>query len=651
MFQGVTRFAALLAAALLMNGLVAGQDEPDNASNTATERTSDTKRFLIAYDWSNSMWGELSDKSRKYESGLAALSELMGHDFAGRDIGLRTYGHRRKDDCRDSELLVSFGDPEATKQQINSAVQGLRPTGKTPITYSLREGLKDFDGHAGDILLISDGIETCDADPCELMREWQASNVDIKVHVVGVGLNDVERAAMTCIADESGGIYLDADSTEGFTEALNEVSEVIETADTEPTPIEGEPDTAEYAGSQAILVRAVDASGHEYRATGKLYRDGEEIAAVTSIGYGRNIIDGPGKYEIEVGPLLQDGTIYEPVRMPVSVSGQADTEVQVLVQAPARVSAAFTERGEPHRGAHVTAYRDGEAVFSFRAIDEAVVRPGTYEFRSEPNSDNPISLEATLPAGEATVLTFELVETVKAYVRFELPDGEVIRRQSALWKDGEKLYSVLSSNGATVRPGTYELRAEDQNLPLTPTEIVIDTTESKIYIVPLEAGWVNISYPSSTLYDYARKKLPTRATLHSLDRGGSKYSRPGKPIPVAPGRYAVEGFDNDGFFDRAEVDVAAGQTAEVIMTPKPLGELVMTFAPSDRYEKEPDRARMASLDGHRIIGGILTPDKARKLLPGRYRISGSTSAGEIAPAEVTVTAGERTEITLHLPSE
>ena len=60
----------------------------------------------VIYDSSNSMWGELPDKSRKYEAARTAMRELAGQDFGERDVALRMYGHRRKDDCTDSELVV-----------------------------------------------------------------------------------------------------------------------------------------------------------------------------------------------------------------------------------------------------------------------------------------------------------------------------------------------------------------------------------------------------------------------------------------------------------------------------------------------------------------------------------------------------------------
>ena len=211
-------YAKIMISLFLMTTIAIAQKD---AASKATNDDNQNASLYIVYDSSGSMWGELSDQSRKYEAGRDALSQLLDTGFSGRDLAFRAYGHRRKADCRDSELIVPFSAPETATPKIKEAMSGVRPTGKTPIDYSLREAAKDFDGRSGDIILISDGVETCDADPCALMQKWRASNINIRVHVVGVGLTDLERQAMMCIADTAGGKYFDADSAEGFSEALN----------------------------------------------------------------------------------------------------------------------------------------------------------------------------------------------------------------------------------------------------------------------------------------------------------------------------------------------------------------------------------------------------------------------------------------------
>ncbi|MEM7639678.1 MAG: hypothetical protein AAF269_11535 [Pseudomonadota bacterium] len=624
-------FLVLLGAAMLAGPQQAQEAPP------ADEPTSSV---LVIHDWSNSMWGAFADGTRKYEAGVTALTNALDTGFGGRHVGYRAYGHRQPGDCRDSELVSDFDALDVVRPEIVDTLGKVRPTGKTPITYSLQEGLKDFKGGSGDILLISDGIETCDADPCELMREWKASKVNIRVHVVGVGLNELERTAMACIAEESGGTYLDAESSDGFDQALGQVADTIETASA-PTPV----DSAEL---HAIIIRAHDANDRDYRIGGEIRLNGEKVGDATSIGHGRNVVDGPGEYELHIGPLLRDGSVYRPVVQSVTVDAEGETRVDVLVEAPARVTAKFVEDGEPHPGANVSAWQDGEEVFTFRAKDEALAAPGDYEFRAEPNADNKLVLRETLIEDTDTELVFELNKTVRFMILYRLPNGETFKRNGELWQDGEKVYSTYSRfSGA--RPGVYQHHSDDQNLPIEGVEIEISEDEQVIE-VPVEAGFITIAF-ENTLENYAREKLPTRALLVSLDRGNSDYSTPGRPIAVKPGRYAVEGFGNDGFFDRPEVEIANGESLEVTLTPKPLGELVMTYAESENYLRTPDRGSAYALDGQRIIGGILRPGVVRKFLPGNYRIEGYSYAGDIEAQDVEVVAGERTEVVLRLRGE
>ena len=298
---------------------------------------------------------------------------------------------------------------------------------------------------------------------------------------------------------------------------------------------------------------------------------------------------------MEVGAVLKDGSTYKPVRQDFSVKKPGDTTVAIIVARPAFLTATFIEEGKKHRGSFVTAYQQGKEVFGFHAYHDILARPGKYEFRAEPNADNKLSLAKTLVEGKQTELIFDLTKTIQFYVVYVLPNGDKIRRGSELWRQGGKVYSVFSGNPTRVRPGHYELRSHHQNVPLTPVEIDIRINGETIE-VPLDAGFVNITYAPSP-HDYVRK--PNAAFLESLDRGGSSYARLDQPIPVAPGRYKVNPQTSRGFFDPLDIDVRSNETIDAVFTPKPLGELVVNYAPSDNYLKNPDRAFVYPLEGQK----------------------------------------------------
>ena len=588
-------------------------------------------KLLIVYDSSNSMWGELSDQSRKYEAGRSALSDFLQSNFDKRLVGLRAYGHRDPTDCRDSELLVPFGSSESVRDGINREVSLLRPTGKTPITHSLREAMSDFDDGPGDILLISDGVETCDADPCELVGQWQSDQVDIRVHVVGVGLRGIEKTAMSCIADVSGGRYFDAESQAGFADALKEASQEI----VAPTvPVESIPDVQDY---RLILV-AADADGRSYFSEGKLYQNGKEVGAV-STGK-RNLLPAAGDYRVEVGPVLQDGSIYQPVSASFSIDEPGEVRVPIVVVKPALVSARFAEDGESHRGASVFAFQNDREVFNFRSFDEVLAAPGLYRFQSAPNADNDLLLEAELRAGEHTELAFQLAKTLEFYLEFQLPNGETFKRSAELWKDGEKVYDVHSNNGGLAKPGVYEVRSDDQNLPITPTQIEISELGQTIE-VQAAAGFVEIDY-APPLENYIGAELPNRVFIESIDRGGRSFNSPSELIALAPGKYRILPFDRAGFFDTQEIQVDANETQRLSIVPKPVGEVVVSY---DSDDPSLDRASIEPLDGQRIISNFMRVGQTAKFLPGRYRVTPSNRAQGIDPTEIEVQAGQVTNVT------
>jgi Ca-activated chloride channel family protein len=194
--------------------------------------------LYIIFDGSNSMWGELDDKTHKIDAARRAFAELEPGILDNRELALRLYGHRRARDCSDTELTVPLGDSTNTLAAITEQINSVLPRGKTPITRSLTAALTDLDGRSADILLISDGIETCDADPCQLVQQWRDQDVDIKVHVVGLGLTDASRSAMQCIADASGTRYLDANNATELGLAIATTA-TAGNSDIKPPPADG----------------------------------------------------------------------------------------------------------------------------------------------------------------------------------------------------------------------------------------------------------------------------------------------------------------------------------------------------------------------------------------------------------------------------
>ncbi len=180
---------------------------------------------IIILDGSGSMWGQVDGRS-KILSARQAIGSILTQFQPSDRLGLMVYGHRSKTDCQDIETVVPVGPFEP--ERIRAAVDAVVPKGKTPLSNALRAAagqVKSADGR-GNVVLVSDGIETCGADPCAVAAELKKARVGLVAHVIGFDVADpVAKAQLQCIARATGGVYLDARNAGGLTTALTRVVE------------------------------------------------------------------------------------------------------------------------------------------------------------------------------------------------------------------------------------------------------------------------------------------------------------------------------------------------------------------------------------------------------------------------------------------
>lgn len=176
-------------------------------------------RTMIVLDGSGSMWGQI-DGRPKLEIAREALGQVLSTLPEDADLGLMSYGHRRKGDCSDIEVLVPTAT--GTAGVIQDAANALHFRGKTPLTEAVRQAAAELNNSEAKatVLLITDGIETCEADPCALAAELESSGVDFTAHVVGFGLTADEGRKVACLADQTGGKYLPAKDAGSLINAL-----------------------------------------------------------------------------------------------------------------------------------------------------------------------------------------------------------------------------------------------------------------------------------------------------------------------------------------------------------------------------------------------------------------------------------------------
>jgi Ca-activated chloride channel family protein len=181
-------------------------------------------RILFVMDCSNSMnafWGNEPKIDAAREVLLKALPPLEAAPNV--ELALRLYGHQSriepgKQDCDDTKLEVPFGPHNG--DAIRAKMRAARCLGTTPIARSLEKAAGDFPDTKGRnvIILITDGIEACDEDPCAVSRALQKKGIILKPFVIGIGLEDAGKYSLKCV-----GNYYDAGSPEMFDRVLRVV--------------------------------------------------------------------------------------------------------------------------------------------------------------------------------------------------------------------------------------------------------------------------------------------------------------------------------------------------------------------------------------------------------------------------------------------
>ena len=193
----------------------------------------------LLIDDSGSMAQRIEGKT-KVAIAKEVLSGLVQDLPPDAQIAVRTYGRQKSyqaRDCTDMELMTPFGPN--TPSRVLPGVQALRPNGMTPIAASLQEAAKDFSGKDGQnniIVLLSDGEEDCNGDPCAAAKAVHDAGIHLQVNVIGFHVGAKERAQLKCVADAGGGKYYDAADAGALKVAASEVEHRIAATPVAPTP-------------------------------------------------------------------------------------------------------------------------------------------------------------------------------------------------------------------------------------------------------------------------------------------------------------------------------------------------------------------------------------------------------------------------------
>lgn len=180
-------------------------------------------RILFVLDGSGSMYAKMGSDNRITVAKrlLTRLIDSLQYQ-EDLELALRVYGHqsiKTERNCKDTRLEVPFS--RSNHLEIKNKIRNLRPKGTTLIAYSLQEAAYDFPRSPdvrNIIILITDGIEECNGDPCAVSTALQKQGVVLRPFIIGLGLTAEFKSQFECV-----GRYFEAETENDFQEVMNVV--------------------------------------------------------------------------------------------------------------------------------------------------------------------------------------------------------------------------------------------------------------------------------------------------------------------------------------------------------------------------------------------------------------------------------------------
>ncbi|MEE2690385.1 MAG: VWA domain-containing protein [Pseudomonadota bacterium] len=498
---------------------------------------------VLVVDASGSMWGQINEEA-KIAIAKRVLGEVIDDIPAERRIGLIAYGHRREGDCKDIEEVAPIGSDRAA---IKAAVTRLSPKGKTPMSDAVKlaaERLQHTKNKAT-VILVSDGIETCEPDPCGVASALEAAGADFTVHVVGFDVSDENaQAQLRCIAENTGGKFVSASNAGELGDALK--STIVETA---PPP------------AANLYLRATELEGGLVIGKGLTWTVKPSVggeAVISETGKGEiNATVAPGSYDVSVTRPL-DGLKGEAKGVIIQSGASKTVTIALIFPVEATVSpipAATGTAGVTIKVGWTGPDRQGD----FISVAKKEADAGAYEVYSYAARGNPV--EVRLP-----------VEPGVYEVRYVLG----------------RPYRILARTDYSVTPASATLTAKESAL-------AGETVEIEFTGPPPEASdfitIVNPDDPDTKYMDYAYTRngspasirMPLEAGAYELRfvQAGSKVLAR-RPIVVAAAEATVS----------AKTQAVAGEEVEVVFTGPPAGsgDYLTVVKPDDPETKYLDYA-------------------------------------------------------------
>ncbi len=193
---------------------------------------------IIVLDASRSMWTKIGGQA-KVPIARTAIGEALDDYKESVAFGLVAFGDR--DGCGESEVIAKAGELTSETTGKLQFGAGFKPRVSKPIAAALVEAAKNGDPGAAnlDILLVTDGPDSCKANVCATAKNLKRAAPNFRVHVIGLDVKAKQALKpLRCIAEATGGKFFAATSAAEFKASLTAVlDDVAKRATRTPNPV------------------------------------------------------------------------------------------------------------------------------------------------------------------------------------------------------------------------------------------------------------------------------------------------------------------------------------------------------------------------------------------------------------------------------
>ena len=503
------------------------------------------EKSLILYilDGSGSMWGRVDGKI-KIQVAKEVMTTLLNETPERIDCGIMVYGHRKKGDCSDIELIVPMGTLQ--KKAAIEKINRISPKGKTPISDSISSAMdkiKDREAPST-IVLVSDGIETCGKDPCAVVKSLKDSGIHFVMHVVGFDVKGDAAKQLACIAQAGGGDYFSTTNATDLLAAMNQIKEsVVEKKEIVPSAPTSEPKViAQKVAKKTTSIR-IKAKGP---GTVKLIHDswlkvpyywklvdpetGEEKARFN--GLGEQLVP-PGEYQI-VWRQSEHGHGEVTLSEVISVESRKITEVMLKTG----IRPVTPQWVKPPRFWGLRDPATLKVIAHFNPLEPQLVPSGEYNlvWRQDEHGSDTLALEKVTLQPD-TLNDIELTTALNPVPADWLPE-ELRYWELQDAKSGKSVaHFRLGLLPQLVPPGTYRFvykKNEHESSASDLGEVTIE--KGKMNDFPINTGVKLVPQPGV--------KPPYKIEFIELDDKGEPFrtvflQRSFDPMPLKPGTYRI----------------------------------------------------------------------------------------------------------------